>query len=53
MLIKLIFKNPKFNCSTTISNSTMEEIKADLIGSTFDFSFKGGSLETCIDVQFS
>lgn len=50
--VKLIFKNPKFNFHTTIPSSTVDEIKEDLIGSTFNFSFKGGSIETCIDVEF-
>ena len=51
--VKLHFKNPKFNFYTTITNATIEEIKADLIGSAFDFSFKGGDIETCIDVKIS
>lgn len=42
--VKVIFKNSIFNFHTCIHDMTAEEIREDLIGNTFNFSFKGGGL---------
>ena len=51
--VKVIFENPTFNFCTTISEMTKEEIIEDIIGDTFNFEFKGGGLETCINVEIT
>jgi hypothetical protein len=50
--IKICFKNSELDFFTSIENLTEEEIKEDLIGTTFDFSFKNRGRETCINVVF-
>lgn len=50
--IKLCFKNPKLNFCSSIDDMTREEIKEDLIGEIFNFSFKNEGFATCIDVHF-
>ncbi len=49
----MIFQTPKFNFYTCIPDMAVEEIREDLIGDTFNFSFKGGRLETCIDLEIT
>lgn len=50
--IKLCFENPKLNFYSSIDDMTREEIKEDLIGEIFNFSFKDEGFSTCIDVHF-
>ena len=51
-LVKLIFENPRYNFFTSISDMSNEEIKEDLIGSEFNFWFKEGGFETCINIEY-
>jgi hypothetical protein len=50
--IKVCFENPKLNFFSSIDDMTKEEIREDLIGDTFNFSFKNEGFATCIDVVF-
>ena len=50
MYVKLIFANPKQNFCTSISDMTADDIKKDLIGASFDFSFKKQGIGVCVDV---
>lgn len=49
--IKVVFENEEFNF-ITVDERSLEELKDDYVGTSFDFSFRGGNIENCIDVIF-
>lgn len=50
--IKVCFENSKLDFCSSIDDMTKEEIKEDLIGEVFDFSFKDEGKAVCIGVDF-
>lgn len=50
--IKVCFENSKLDFFSSIDDMTKEEIKDDLIGEVFNFSFKNEGFATCIDIKF-